>query len=326
MKHNPLISVIVPVYNVEPYIKKCIESILNQTHSNLELILVDDGSPDASGAICDEYAKQDPRIMVIHQENTGQAGARNHGISVAKGEYIGFVDSDDWIAPDMYQVMLESMERNDCDIVVCGRYVVRNDKVRAAGDFNLAQEAVWDTDEAMERFLTYKAIDSSSVDKLYRTELLQDVRFPLGYICEDVPFVYEALKKARKVVHCAKPLYYNLLREGSTSRSAFNERGMGLYYHFKDVAERCKTDFPQLFQEADYLYYKNLLVLACRIARVKGKVTQRKLINKEVRKGIRVILKDRRQKKTYKILACAIAVGLERPAIRLAEAMGLRLA
>ena len=326
MKRNPLISVIVPVYNVEPYIRKCVESILAQTHANLELILVDDGSPDNSGAICEEYAQKDPRVIVIHQENTGQAGARNRGIALAKGEYIGFVDSDDWIAPDMYQTMLESAERNNCDLVICGRYVVRGEKNWLASDFNMAQELVMDTQDAMKRFLTYRAIDSSSVDKLYKRELLQDVRFPLGYICEDVPFVYDALKKSRKVVHCAKPLYYNLLREGSTSRSGFNQKGMGLYYHFKDVCERCKIDFPQLAAEADYLYYKNLLVLACRIARAKGGVPQRKMINVEVCKGLNKILRDSRHKKTYKVLACTIALGLERPAIRLAEAFGLRLA
>ena len=326
MKNNPMISVIVPVYNVEPYIKKCIESILGQTYTNLELILVDDGSPDRSGEICEEYAKKDSRVVVIHQGNTGQAGARNHGISIAKGDYIGFVDSDDWIAEDMYQVLLDSLLRNDCDIAVCGRFVVRGDSIKAASGFSMQEEIVMDTEEVVRRFLTYKAIDSSSVDKLYKAELIRDIQFPLGYICEDVPFVYDALAKAKKVVHCGKPLYYNLLRSGSTSRSGFNPKSMGLYYHFKDVSQRCKKDFPQLAEQADYLYYKNLLVLACRMAQVSGKVPQRAEVNGEVRKYIKQILKDKRLKKTYKILAGAIVLRIEQPAIKLAAALGVNLA
>jgi len=114
-----MISVIVPVYKVEQYLRQCIESILNQTYQDLEILLIDDGSPDRCGIICEEYAKKDPRIKVFHTENHGLSAARNVGLQIAKGEYIGFVDSDDWIEPDMYEILLRRLEETDTDISVC---------------------------------------------------------------------------------------------------------------------------------------------------------------------------------------------------------------
>ena len=320
---NPLISIIVPVYNVEPYLSKCVDSLLAQTHKNLEILLIDDGSTDRSGELCDEYAEKDSRIVVVHQSNAGQGSARNHGISIARGDFIGFVDSDDWIALDMYEVLLSSLQRNDCDIAVCGRFNVKNDVAIESTAFHVSEEIVMDTEEAIQRFLTYRAIDSSSCDKLYKHEILKDVRYPLGYICEDVPFVYDALAKAKKVVHCAKPLYYYFQRSGSTSKSTFSPKTMGLYHHFKTVRDRCHTQFPTLAKDANYLYFKNLLVLASRIAVTKGKVSERKMINQTIRKNIKALLKEKRLKKTYRLLSLAILFHIERPTVRLARAFGM---
>ena len=121
LNREPKISVIVPVYKVEPYLRKCLDSIINQTYRNLQIILVDDGSPDNCGAICDEYASKDSRIEVIHQENGGVSAARNAGLKLAAGDYIGWVDSDDWIEPDMYAYMLENMQKYEADIAVCSQ-------------------------------------------------------------------------------------------------------------------------------------------------------------------------------------------------------------
>ena len=118
---NPSISIIVPVYNIEEYLPRCIESILRQTYTNLQLVLVDDGSKDRSGALCDEYAKKDSRILVVHKENGGSSSARNRGIEVATGEYLGFVDSDDYVEPDMYGKMVTAILENGCNIVQVAR-------------------------------------------------------------------------------------------------------------------------------------------------------------------------------------------------------------
>ncbi|MCF0156053.1 MAG: glycosyltransferase, partial [Veillonella sp.] len=124
------ISVIVPIYNVEPYIHQCVDSIINQTYKDLEIILVDDGSPDNCGKICDEYAAKDDRVKVIHRPNGGLSAARNSGLDVATGEYIAFVDSDDYIACNMYSDMMEFMLKHKLDIVVCSSYRVKNSKIK----------------------------------------------------------------------------------------------------------------------------------------------------------------------------------------------------
>ena len=125
-RNDSLISIIVPVYNVEQYLSRCVDSLVNQTYHNIEIILVDDGSPDRSGEICDEYAKKDKRVKVIHQSNGGLSDARNTALDIAKGDYLMFVDSDDWIEPTMYEEMLSFMEKEQLDLVECGINLVTN--------------------------------------------------------------------------------------------------------------------------------------------------------------------------------------------------------
>ena len=168
MSEKKLITVVVPVYNTGELLRECVDSILAQTYKNLEIILVDDGSTDSSGEICDQYSLKDSRISVYHQKNSGQASARNYALSIARGEYIGFVDSDDYIAPNMYETMVDSLERNDADIVVCGRLMVRGEVATVAQMFHMDKETVFENSEAVERFFTYKRVDSSPTDKLYK--------------------------------------------------------------------------------------------------------------------------------------------------------------
>lgn len=129
-----LLSIIVPVYNVKSYLKKCVESIINQTYTNLQIILVDDGSTDGSQDICDEFAQRDSRIVVIHKENGGQSTARNVGMDRAKGVYIAFVDSDDWLEPNMYEALISQLEKHEADIVACSFYECKGDEKKAVGD------------------------------------------------------------------------------------------------------------------------------------------------------------------------------------------------
>lgn len=138
-----LISIIVPVYNVEQYLDDCLISIINQTYKNLEIILIDDGSTDKSGKICDEYAKKDSRIIVIHKENGGVSSARNAGLRIAKGAYIGFVDPDDWIAEDMYEVLYSNAKKYDADVSVCKYKIVKNRRKDNLNAINLIKLLVW---------------------------------------------------------------------------------------------------------------------------------------------------------------------------------------
>ena len=204
----PLISVIVPVYNTEKYLHRCVDSIINQTYQNLEIILVDDGSTDSSGCICDEYAKKDERIKVIHKENAGQGVARNIALEYASGEYVGFVDSDDWIDPRMYQTLYTYAVKDQSDIVVCGRYLYWDDREKQPM-FHLANPVVYSGREALVRLLIYDGIDSALCDKLCKKSLFKNICFPLErYICEDVDVVYKLLERAKQITHCGEGLYY----------------------------------------------------------------------------------------------------------------------
>ena len=196
-----MISVIVPVYKVEPYLRQCIDSIINQTCRDLEIILVDDASPDQCGAICDEYAAKDSRIRVFHlPENKGLSAARNIGLDNAKGDYIGFVDSDDWIEPDMYEVLLKQV--SEADIVEC----------RTAN-----KNQIYNTKEALKALLKGN-INDVVWDKLYRAEMLKDIRFPEGRNFEDVAVMHKVIAGAGTVIILNNgPQYHHMERVDSIS-------------------------------------------------------------------------------------------------------------
>ena len=208
-----MISIIVPVYDVEPYIHQCIDSIINQTYKDLEILLIDDGSPDNCGAICDEYAKQDSRIRVFHTENKGLSAARNLGLKEAKGEYIGFVDSDDWIEPDMYEVLLRELEENEANVCICGHYAEYADKISALHP----SKAVYTTEEAFRALLEWK-YKSSVWNKLYQRECFRNITFPEGRYYEDIQTTLLVLMQSPKIVLISESEYhYRQYREGSIS-------------------------------------------------------------------------------------------------------------
>lgn len=284
-----LISVIVPVYNVEKYLHKCVDSIANQTYKNLEIILVDDGSTDNSGKICDEFAEKDGRIKVIHKENGGQATARNMALNDAKGKYISFADSDDWLSDVFIENMHSEILRTDADIAVCARIKVYQKGSKLA--FNDMPSAVMTNVQALKNMLTYNNMDAAPCDKLYKASLLKSLRFPTGYICEDIPFVFGAVMNAEKVVYINKPLYYYLQRQGSTSKSDFSEKSKGLEIYHRQAADMVSEKFPELKNEADYFSARGIVNLFLIMNR--NKCTDKeyyKLIKKQVRKNRKLIM------------------------------------
>lgn len=218
---QPLISIIVPVYKAEEYIARCIESIQYQTYENLEIILVDDGSPDKSGQICDEYAKDDERIVVIHQENKGISGARNSGLDIAKGEYIGLVDSDDFIHPDMYAKLMKNLLKNDAQIAMCryqNTYDSEMDEHIAEGTANVITR-----EEAFDELFRYHSIAMIVVwNKLYKRELFDHIRYPQDKIYEDERTTYQLIYAAEKMVCINSPYYYYFQSDDSFIRSGFH--------------------------------------------------------------------------------------------------------
>lgn len=209
----PKISVIVPFYNVERYARQCIESIQNQTYRNLEIILVDDGSPDNCGKICDEYATSDKRIKVIHKPNGGLSSARNAGLDAATGEYIGFVDSDDWIEPEMYERMLASIITTHADISVCNiTYDYQN--VIESNKYKVTTDKVVFRDEVLRMLMDDKYLNSYAVNKLYKRSVIT-YQFPLSHDFEDIYVAIRWFSNATSISFIAFEGYHYRQRKGS---------------------------------------------------------------------------------------------------------------
>lgn len=216
------ISIIVPAYNVERYLRECIESICTQTHTNLEIIIVDDGSTDMTGSICDEYAEKDNRIIVIHQKNGGMSNARNSALDIATGDYIGYVDSDDVIHPRMFEFLLGALEKNDVDISYCGE-VAFKDGERVGFD-EYKDYSVWRI-ESRDELLGHCCDDWTGPtnwvwNKLYKRELFEKIRFVENRRMEDVMISAEILLNVKKAVWINERLYGYRQRTGSTMNSS----------------------------------------------------------------------------------------------------------
>lgn len=208
-----LISVIVPVYNVEKYLEKCVKSIIGQTYKNLEIILVDDGSTDSSGKMCDEISKTDDRIKVIHKKNGGLSDARNAALKIAKGDYFGFVDSDDYIANDMFETLCNLLENNNSDISIVSYYEIYNDKLIGVRD---SKDLVnFNKLDAMKELLMDSRIQSYAWNKLFKRDLFNGLEFPTGKNFEDIATTLLLFEKANKVTLLEEPKYYYLRRDDS---------------------------------------------------------------------------------------------------------------
>ena len=243
------ISVIVPVYKVEAYLDKCISSIVNQTYRNLEIILVDDGSPDNCPAMCDAWAEKDSRIRVIHKTNGGLSDARNAGMAVATGELMAFVDSDDWIAPDMYAHLYQRLTEDDSDIAACGVEMVwevgtSSRMLTREGNCVLNQE------EAMRAIIEESWLKQPVWYKLYKTVLVRDILFPKGKYHEDVFWSYQAVGRAKKVSISDHIGYYYLQRSGSIMGEGYSLKRLDA---IEAKLQRCtyiQERFPTLSQLA----------------------------------------------------------------------------
>ncbi len=259
---EPLISVIVPIYKVEKYLGKCIESILKQTYKNLEIILVDDGSPDACPQICDEYAKKDSRIVVIHQKNGGLSSARNSGLDIAKGEFIGFVDSDDCIANDMYETLYNAIKENDAQMSICRFYIVNEN-----GEFlqdsiktDIKEDIkILDKYEAMKEMLLDKNIRGYVWTKLFKKECFELLRFPEGKNYEDIAISIKCFEKTEKIVYINKQKYYYLQRETSIDHNLSEKNLSDAIEMSYERYAHVKNNYPEIKEYNIYAFIHRIL-------------------------------------------------------------------
>lgn len=255
-----LISVIIPVYKVQEYLDECVASVLSQTYTNLEIILVDDGSPDDCPRMCDHWAGCDSRIRVIHKENGGLSDARNVGLDIACGEYIAFVDSDDYIKPEMLEKLYSALVTTQADIAACG--------IQNCGDGVYAtwgcENVIGTPEQIYELLYRDTAYPVSAWNKLYRRSCWQALRFPVGKICEDAFTTYQLIHYAKRVVMIPHALYCYRIRPDSIMTSSFSVKKMD-----EEEAWRCNYQFmekhyPQLRKKAFdfYLQRVNVMVLS----------------------------------------------------------------
>ncbi|MCR4624655.1 MAG: glycosyltransferase [Lachnospiraceae bacterium] len=308
------ISIIVPIYKVEEYLEKCIESLISQTYRNLEIILVDDGSPDKCGEICDHYAAIDSRIKVIHKKNEGVAMARNDGLDIAQGDYISFVDSDDWLAEDTYECFVESMRKYkvDCVMGCCQVVIDREGEL----DFRPLREwklKIWTQKGAMKSVL----VDGSAIwNRLFKKEVFENLRFPVGRINDDEYTVLRAYALCNRILFLNKPTYNYRIRKNSITTSAFSMRKVDVFYNAKDNMEYIIKVRPELkdyaeakFVKAGLYCYYNLLKMKTEEQEVKQqKKDALRNIKKELRKIRSSIMHNKRIAKRYKAAVAALTM------------------
>jgi len=220
----PLISVIVPVYRTEKYLRRCVDSILSQTYQNLEILLVDDGSPDGCGALCDAMAREDSRIRVLHKENGGLSSARNAGLDAMTGTYVGFVDSDDWIEPEMYEILLRILLTNRAGMAACTMSVEhRNGRVSYSDSGSRTQERilVLSAEAALSELTAHEKITNSLCDKLFCAFVFRTLRMTEGTVNEDFEIMPRCIRRAGTVCCILRPMYHYVMTESSIMRGSF---------------------------------------------------------------------------------------------------------
>ena len=246
---QPLISVIVPIYNVEDYLNRCVDSIINQTYKNLEIILVDDGSPDNCPKMCDDYAKKDSRIKVVHKENGGLSDARNAGMKVATGGYVSFIDSDDYVSLDFYEILLQTMIDNDSDIVECS--VVKfyeNEKFDEYSDD--LKVTNYETVDALDGLISENPFKQHVWNKLYKSSVALDIPYAVGKLNEDEFWTYQVFGKAKKVTRINKTMYYYFQRNGSIMGNSYNIRRLDALEGKVNRQAYIEKNFPILTTKA----------------------------------------------------------------------------
>ncbi|WP_243009253.1 glycosyltransferase [Clostridium sp. AM58-1XD] len=250
-----LVSVIVPVYKVENYLERCVHSIQNQTYKHLEIILVDDGSPDNCGKICDEFAENDKRIRVIHKINGGLSEARNFGIDVAEGKYIVFVDSDDWIDPDMIELLLRIREMHNADIVECSYRNVYKDKI-IEETYCRGEIVIGDSVFALKGMLDWKYFKPVAWNKLYKREVLGDIRYPKGKLHEDEFTTYKYFYNAKKMAYVDVSKYnYDRTREDSITGKKFQASNLDACWAFRERVDFFENhNINQLQEKMNNIY------------------------------------------------------------------------
>ena len=299
---NPLISIIVPVYNVEEYLDKCVDSIVHQTYDNLEIILVDDGSPDNCPKKCDNWAKKDKRIKVIHKKNGGLSDARNKGIEASTGRYITLVDSDDYIENDYVEFLYNLLADNDSDMSVCKHRVI----YEKAGTLNCYTGNFYNLNpkEALEMMLYGNDFDLTACEKLYKRELFNNIKYPKGRLFEDSATTYKLIDICNKISFKSEPKYNYFVRSNSITTNSFNNKKMDLITSTKEMTDYIIKKYPVLKNAVNrrlmYAYLSTLTQL-CKSSNYRDYPDELNEMMNYIKKNRKEVLKDRKIPKRDRI-------------------------
>lgn len=250
MKYNDLVSVIVPVYNVEKYLKKCISSIVVQTYVNIEILLVDDGSTDNSGKICDMFAQNDDRIKVYHKENGGLSSARNYGIEQAKGEFITFIDSDDYISERFIEILMSLIKKYSAEIAFLGVELVDEYGHCVLKKDGIAKEGIFNHEQALKEMCLNRKTGVSACAKIYKIALFDDIRYPIGKLYEDIRTTPYLFAKAKIIAYSTQRLYYYVQRNTSIMHRTITDKDYVLFDAFDELLDFIDKNFPAIHSAA----------------------------------------------------------------------------
>lgn len=282
-----LVSIILPIYKVENYIDKCVNSVINQTYRNIEIILVDDGSPDNCPRICDEYKKVDNRIKVIHKENGGLSDARNAGMDVATGKYIAFIDPDDYVSKDYIEILYENITKNDADISICSFIKVNDGENDKQIEINKNIVHTFSRMQAFENLYNKEYALNTIVawNKLYKRELWNDLLYPKGKIHEDEFVICNLIQKSNKIVYTDKVLYYYVQHKSSITGNGYNEKTFDKFEAFEKRAN--------FFKEISYIQlYEKCLYELCLANRMVYISTDNKVLKNKLNSQFKIVSKQ----------------------------------
>lgn len=311
------ISIIIPVYNIGEYLERCLESVINQTYNNLEIILVDDGSSDNSGIICDAYVEKDNRITVIHKENGGVSSARNVGLDIASGDYIGFVDGDDVVENDMYEKLLRNALENDAEMSVCQIDTISTDGVleplykHESGE--LKKEYVIEN-YFFDEFV--KSIMYSQCNKIYKRECISELRYKPYKYGEDILFVFESLGKVKTIFFDEYVGYHYIHRVDSAMTKAFSVKRYDYIMAARELVDICKREYNKTVADTAELWlYRHLLITTRALVLSNERYENKKLLSdsrEELKKGKKMLksLPTKRRVDYFGTVYCPIILKL----------------
>ena len=303
------VSIIVPIYNVEKYLMKCVDSILAQDYPDLEIILVDDGSPDGCGEMCDRIREEHDEVIVIHKENGGLSSARNAGTDIASGDYIAYIDSDDWVSRDYISHQMAMIKKYHADIAAMRFLPIWRGQQEPEIDYSSEEIKLYNKVDALEAILYGYEIPVSAC-KLFKAELIKRHPFPLGKLYEDVGMMYKVFSDAELVVTSSLPMYYYRRREDSIIHEKFDKRHLVIIDHAEQQYSFIKENYPELIHGAGYRCAYVSTEIAPMIVSSNDKESF-KIIQDELKKHKKDLLFNPKARPKYKIRGAALLMGFQ---------------